>query len=238
MVTLAHAPGRILMASLDRLYATRNADTRLVHHVLDGHYPINPTDSFYAVREACRRHRLVLHDAGRNLGLHHGFNLVWERIRPADEDVVILYDPDSYPLDPGWDMALVTAVTHGRLAVAGLVHPVIEQELVDRAGTEELVDGYLKVALPKRECQLSVCAFSGEFLRHTGGFHEPNAFYGGLEADMWARLDGRRWGYLPQYREDHRLNDLQDWQYREWKRRHAQDGTFPGGFDEFVRGIG
>lgn len=239
VVTLGFAPARILRQGIERLYQTRNKDLPVTHWLVDHHYPIDRETNKRKYSHIAEDYDLRLITPEKNLGLHGGMNWACAQIQPADNDIILMYDPDSYPLDLGWDMAIVRAMEGGGFSVIGTVSPTIETELATRGFTSHIVDGYLEVKQPKVDCQISISGWRWGFVSQVGGFSEPNAHYGGLEADMFQKLRnvGGKMGYVSQYREDFRLHDQHDPAYFQWKRDHAILQTFPGNFSDFIHSL-
>jgi hypothetical protein len=175
-------------------------------------------------------------DSGFDRGLHDGLNFACSQIKPWDDDVIIVYDPDSGPTRQGWDMALVTAITKGGYLIASLGEPRAMKELRAYGYAQKTVDGYLKIWEPVRPVVMSVSAFSYGFVRKQGGFSQPLKYYGGLEAAMWEKMQrhGGRWAYLPEYGEENSLRDQHDREYLSYKWNHGHLLGFPGSFQEYL----
>lgn len=235
VITLGYAPARILSAGIERFYETLSKEVPLNHVVVDHLYPLRHSEIMTAIESGRQRFGYQVLTPSVNMGLHGGLNWACDHIKPAPEDIVVIYDPDSYPLDSGWLQAFVVAIKNGGLSIAGIVNKGILNELKTRTARSYLVDGYLEIIEPKVAGMLSVCGWRWDFVQAAGGFQEPNAHYGGLEAAMWARLGGRKWGYLPQYREDSEIiHCQQDDDYMHWKWRHSQRMDWQGTFESYI----
>ncbi len=234
VLTLGHAPARTIRAGLARFYETHHPQLPITHWLVDHHYPLRHAETRLAIDSAALAYGAVVLDPGRNLGLHGGANWAFTQMGIKSGDILIMYDPDSYPLQFGWDAALMTAITQGGLSVACLSLIEATRHELDTRGFTRRQVGPLEIDEPKVPCMMSVTALQWDFIAAAGGFQEPNACYGGLEGFLWSKLAGRRWGYLTGYQEDQRVHRDQDPEYRAWKVAHAHTGAWPGDFPSFL----
>lgn len=230
----------IVRESLAQYEATKSGNVQYRHILVDQHYPLpNKQENRAKLRQLGPQYEVL--DPGRNLGLHHGFNWACSQLPLKDDDILIGYDPDSYPVTPGWDMALVTAIAHGgNVAWASLMNPISRRELDERGFTPRRI-GHIHTLETHRPCVNSICAWRWDFLRKAGGLKEPTAFYGGLECAMWKALNDQKqkWVYLLEWHEKSYFFDKQDMVYRDYKWHHAHTGQWPGDFESYLhhRGI-
>lgn len=236
VITMCFNRPDIIMESLAQCRATIG-DIDYRHILIDNYYPLpNKADNH---RTLCKLHGTAKYevlDAGRNLGLHGGFNWACAQLPLKDDDIVIGYDPDSYPVTNGWGMALITAIKFGgNVAWASLMNPISRRELTERGFTPRKIN-QLVVWETHKPCVNSICAWPWEFLRRAGGLKEPNAFYGGLECALWADVNhqNKKWVYIDGYWEESRYMEKQDAHYRDYKWHHAHTGKWPGDFDSYL----
>lgn len=238
-VTLAYAPSLILRAGIGQLYRTREMDDW--HLIIDQHWPLDQDNVGHAIRELRIRHKISYIDPGKNLGYHGGFNAAMQFFGDImrDEDAIVCYDPDSWPEQRGWDRAIFDVMrTRPQVATCGIMGPIGHREVRERGYTEYPYDysgaGYWR---PKQAIIASLQAWRVGFIRSICGFHEPNPFYGGIEAEMWAHLErkGLQWAVLPKFSDSDRLRQQKDPQYREWQWAHAHLKNFHGDFGEFLQ---
>ena len=202
--------------------------SRSMHVILDQHYPLNSR----RIRQADFPQATIL-DAGRNLGLHEGYNYVFDQIKPNPEDIIIGYSGDSLP-----------PVSYTRDIFRALELPdvvwatcTVDQNLreLDERGYGRVAEG---VWLAKAPCTNTVCAWRYGWLESVGGLSEPCKYYGHLESHMWAKLKqtGERWAFLPRCRlkQDPSFPD-HDELYTLWKYHHAHKRDFDGDFKEFLQ---
>lgn len=232
-ITLGFTPSRILKESLRNFYATRCL--QFEHIFLDNHYPINKEQNQLECMELCEEYGLTYIDAGKNLGLHHGFNYALKEIGFKKDDIVIAFDADSYPTIPMWDLALWDTLQDPEIAWSSLMNPRSMGDLKSK--------GYETRTIENREIWIahnavvnSVCAFRGDFLTSTEGLHEPNDWYGHLETDMFGRLQtlGLRWGFVNGYGESDHLRDMHDRDYVVYKWCLAHHRSWSGDFESWL----
>lgn len=233
VTTLGFAPARVLRHGLSRFYDTCDKYLPKTHYFLDQHYPMNREINRIEYQQLCKEYGLVYLDGGFDRGLHEGFNWLMSQAAPQAGDVVIGYDPDSGPIQSGWDRALVDTVRAG-YSIVSLMDPRARIELAERGFFAGFTPQGRLVWEPRSPCCAGVTAFSGEFIQRVGPFKEENPFYGGLEIFLWDR-QGRRWGYLPEFDEECSGRNLADPEYTAWKWEHAHFKSFKGSFQEFLR---
>ncbi len=233
---MAFMPERMVRRSLAAHAATKNPAFKYPHYMLDQHYPIDKAANRAALRRLASEYGLEVLDAGRNLGLHDGFNWALREIAPHDDDIVIAYDPDSMPTALGWDLALVRALegSSGMNVWASLMNPRSLLDLEERGFTRGQVDGYLETWATKESVTNSVCAWRVGWLRSVGFLQEARPWYGHLESTMFNKLGGKRWVFLPQWGESDQLRDDHDIQYIHYKWAHAHLKSWDGDFESWL----
>jgi hypothetical protein len=236
-LSLGFAPARLVDLSLTAYRKTRNPDLPYEHVLLDQHYPVDKEANRQAVRQLCDLYDVEVLDAGRNLGLHEGFNWALRQLRLQPQDIVIAYDLDSLPLTPGWDMALVRAIAGdetGKIVWASLLNPRSEADLRARGFDRRQIDGYLELWVTKTAVTNSICAWRYGWLQSVGFLQEPRAFYGHLEAAMFSRLGDRQWAFLPGWTESDELRNQHDRAYVVYKWCHSHLNSWPGDFESWL----
>lgn len=177
-------------------------------------------------------------DPGRDLGLHMGLNWVLLKIGPKPGDVIITYDPDSQPETPGFDHALAETVQSGEYEIASSFTIHSEREFQERGYLEKTCRGR-RVFIPNTGMMIGNTAWSCDFLKRVGGFKEPNAYYGGIEAAMTQELrkTGGQWAFLPDVKEGWLDRSYHDTEYTNWKVDHAAQ-KFKGSFADYLSKLG
>jgi len=244
-ITLAFCNPGILDISLRQFHSTRNLDLKLGgHFIVDQCYPMHRPEVDRTLRTLAADLPITILRPGRNLGLHNGFNWAMGQIGSiGNNDIVIGYDGDSLPIHQGWDMALVRAIegrrsgmnSHEAVVWSTLGNPRSLSDIEDRGYDEAVADGYLRMRLARTAVTNSVCAWRYGWLKAVGFLAEPRAFYGHLEAEMWARLrNSERWAILPDYRESDELRNLHDREYVAYKWFHSHTDTWRGDFESYL----
>lgn len=241
-VTLAYAPARTLRAGIDRYYDTIDPGAHFHHLVVNQHYPLNPNPvegELYTLRAEYDFDRI---DPGKNLGYHHGFNYAMQWLDNHfglhDDDAILCYDPDSWPVERGWNKAIKWAMEmFPEIGTCGILGPVAREEIVQRGYCHtNPPEAFRSVWFSNQPIIASLQAWRVGFLRKAGGFQEPCKYYGGIEAAMWPHLErqGLKWAVVPDFHDlDHLWAD-KDIEYRAWQWAHAHSKIFQGDFEEFL----
>lgn len=234
-ITLGYVPSRIWKQSADRYVESRHGGLTYEHIFLDQHYPLNKKTNAQELREINEQHNIKTLDAGKNLGLHEGFNYCLKQIPLKSEDVVIGYDPDSYPVTPGWDMALITAMLDKKIGWASLMAPWLDEPMKTRSIKKRFVN-QVEVWIQPDPIMNSICSWQADYLLKVGGLYEKLHWYGGLEVWQWESLvkNNLQWAFLPGWREDHRLHWQQDELYKVWKWRYAAEHQTQDDFETWL----
>jgi len=227
VVTLGFMNWRIISESFKQLYATKTAEWK--HLVLDQHYPLNEKENRDNLKAICKDYGAELFDAGKNLGLHNGVNYLLSKAKGSE--IVIGYDPDSFPNRIGWDTAL-TKVINPTVVWSTLGNPRSLVELKARGYEERVVDN-ITLWRTKRAVVNSVCAWYIPWLDEVG-LTEPRAFYGLLEMEMFDKLRGKEWVFLPEYTESDHLRLHHDKDYVLYKWAHAILKVWDGDFKTWL----
>lgn len=217
------------------MYSTIGGHLDIQHHVLYQHYPLYKNENYEKLIVLKKRFGFHLHDAGKNLGLHNGINFVINQLSLKNDQVVIGFDPDSFPLGKGWDMALVRAIlgSGGKNVWSSLANPRSKQELQERGFKKVIIDGHLETWETKTPVVNSICAWSVDWLKKVG-LTEPRPYYGHLETEMYSKLGDKKWTFVPGWSESDHLRDLHDREYVLFKWAHAHLKSWDGDFKDFI----
>lgn len=227
-VTLCYNKPEIIELSVKRFHETKHGGLPLVHLLVDQHYPLpDKAATSEEIKRIARENGCEYMNPGKNLGLHHGLNWALQTYGMQDDDIVIGYDGDSYPIESGWDCALVTAMINDPRAVwASLYGKNTPGELGQRGYTKRM-SGHIEVHETHTPAVNSICAWKGWWIKKAGWFNEPRPMYGGLEVCLWPQVKryGYAWVYLPGWTEDERLkfDPGEDYKYKIWKWKHAHE---------------
>jgi len=238
-IAMAFMNYRIIAKSLAAFQDTRNValENKLV--ILNQHYPLNYDENQIVLKELAKQHNAILIDAKKNLGLHGGFNFAMNHLKLKDGDIVIGYDPDSLPLQYGWDMALVRAIQGDpkqRVVWASLMNPRSLSDIKERGYDVRKADGYIELWITRQAVVNSICAWSYRWLKEVGFLNEHRPFYGHLEGAMWGAMDNRKydWAFLPGWTESDCLRDMHDRDYVIYKCCHSHLKSWDGDFKSWL----
>lgn len=232
-ITLGFCPARILKESFKNYYKTTSVASK--HIFYEQHYPINKEENQKELKEICDWYGVEYIQATKNYGLHVGFNNVLMLLNIQPEDMIIAFDPDSYPLEGNWDSALLLPLFDKRIGWTSLMNPRSKKEMQERGYTEEFILGH-PIWITHNAVVNSVCAFPGSFLLATNGLHENKPFYGHLETPMFTKLKALNleWAFTRDFNESDHLRDLHDRDYVVYKWVHAHLGAWDGDFQSWL----
>ncbi len=244
-VSMVYCNARVFAAGMEALHRTVDMKAMDAHHTLMWqHYPLNGAATMKALQEYGASNpapHVRLLDAGRNLGLHDGLQYMVDQIAPADDDVVIGFDPDENPLRVGWANAMVDVFkadpTCGWISL--MSPPARDYMAQHGCNNKEVAGHYLQV--PGYSLINTLCAWTGRAIKAMGKFTEPHAYYGGFEGDMMPKtMAAGYWiGWLRDF-EVAPLHNLADPEYQLYKRHHVgfAQPLFPGSFADWITSRG
>lgn len=227
ILTISYHKEEIARKSYEQLKLTTQ-DEPMPVLVLDNHYPLNKDKSF--VRNLCEEMGFLYFSAGKNIGLHEGYNYLRKF---AASDAFIIYDGDSFPVTNGWNSALLNLI-QDKATVWASLHNKHSYAEMDVSGFEKAsIEGY-NCRLPRKAVVNSICAFKTEWVRSVGGFSEPNEFYGGFESAMFNKMNHfvEKWAFLDDFSEIS-IEAEADSIYTEYKWKHAHLGMKMS-FEQYV----
>lgn len=235
-VSVVHMEPEIAAMSLMRLKRTGGVEpdrTVIVSH----HWPINPRnfdDCVHGLAGIFESTKIVRPE--KNLGGHGGFTFGLEHIDFDDDDLILGYDPDSYPREWNWLRAMIDVMIAD--STMGYVSLMSEWIQGNRDWRIEDIGGR-RVAFHPVPDMFNVTIWRGKMLRQGMMAERENPWYGNVETAMarHAEFVGMRWGYMRDFLEDycpiphHPL-------YVEWKKRAGGARSYSGNFDEYVKEFG
>ncbi len=256
---------RVFKAGMEALHRTVDfAKLGCTHTLLWQHYPLNGEATKRAVLDyvqpglpddtiavATGEGLKAYFDNGYNMGLHDGLQFLVDRLNPADDDVVIGFDPDENPLRAGWAkvMAEIMAADPKCGWLSLMSPPALDYMQRHGHDTRKIVcapngvfnqEAY-EVWIPGYSLINTVCAWRGNALKAMGKFNEPHAFYGGFEGAMMPpTMAAGFWiGWLKDYGVAP-LHDLHDAEYSLYKPHHVgfKQPMFPGSFADWLTSRG
>lgn len=225
----------IMVESLEHMKTTLGKHREL--WVLDQHWPLSKQKTHDRMVNVFGHGMDDVHllDAGKNLGLHHGYNYIFEKAGLTDGDLVLCVDPDTWLETPCWDMAMERVLQHPNIPWVCTMNAGVETE--QNVGWQHAIIDGVSIMAPQRPCIQSICGFKYSWIKRIGGFNEPSAFYGGLECFLWSQLmQGEHVAYLPDFRDDFfHFGPRGIAQYNEYKIAHAHKGSWKGDFESFLK---
>lgn len=219
VITLGFNPVEMMRASFKRLDETIGlTEKEYMHVIVDQHYPRGREQILGFFEERKKKSNTIILDPGSNFGIARGVNFALSFTGIQPDDNFIFYDPDTFPVESGWGIAMEDVLEDKKVGWVSLFNRVTERETVERGYHNRVTNGR-RVRQTKAAVVNSVCAMPGRFLIASHGVHEPNPYYGGFEISMWEKLQEQRleWVFLRDFTEGHRPNDLIDQDYIEYK---------------------
>lgn len=240
VLTMAHNSARVMMPSLERCYETATIKDKWQHVILDAHYPIDRPAVEHFLAEYKQRGAIIL-DAGKNMGLHKNWNWMCEQLPLQPEDILIGLDPDSWPVQTGWDAALVQALQNWKETKIPWVS--VMSDVVHHLHNAQFKMGALNGLTIRQPvghpCWMqSICAFVWEPLKAIGNFDEPFEYFGDLEKTIHPKYLalGYDMAWLEDFWDEPRKFDGQeDREYFEFKMDTAMRGTYNGDFETYIK---
>lgn len=229
VVTLTHTDLSLLESSLKSFYETATGGYE--HILLDHHWPIDYWAHRHAILRLAEKYGCKVMSNYENVGGHGGLNWVMRNLPLADDDLVMNFDGDSFPVNPGWDVAMTKAMSDHRF---GYVSLFIDVDLNCKHWPEEPSTSGIKMVRAGTGIEMiNISMFRYSFLKEVGLLQAQYKYYGQVEAPMMALLQqrGLKHGYLADFKEVGRAyhpNQV----YTDWKRDHVS-GIFPGNFREY-----
>lgn len=230
-VSTCHMEPEIIAMSLARLRRTGGMIPDR-HIIVSHHWPIDPHGFHDLVVDIAKICKGEVVQPERQLGGHFGFNFGLGHLELKDDDLVLGYDPDSYPAKRGWLKAMVEVMQDDpRLGYVSLMSEWIQG---NRDWRLEMIGGH-RVAFHPIQDMFNITVFRASVLKKGLLAEEKNPYYGNVETGMKRHVDGlgMRWGYMRDWLED-RCPIKHHPIYEEWKKKAGGEGTYKGNFDQYV----
>lgn len=239
LITLGYVPNKLFKHTAKRLCDSLSGKWDIERYFVAKPYPKDTEENFELNLHTCRKYGYEYLHRDVDLGAAQDLNKTLDLLKLKPEDLVILYDHDIYPIDDNWDDAAISVLYgNSRVDWVSLWNPASDNEFGERGGKATTIAGYSVIrAITPMLCMCSV--IRGSLLLHTGGLLQPCPYYGGVEIAMWrAFIERDSWKvFLPHYKEDQRLKEYEDQEYRDWKRAHTfgENGKFfKGTFAQYL----
>lgn len=229
----------VIRESLTQYYKTKSPVTEVTHVLVNHHWPISSAKFEQEIAEISKEFGCILLDPGKNLGLARGYNWAVSQMKVPDDALVVGYDPDSYPMTPGWDWAALEVMNAvPSIGWVSLMHVHANTELYERrkGDASRFIKG-IQITPINAACMNSVCGIRGAFFNHHGGFQEVNPLYGGLEVHTYPKVKeaGYEWVFLNNYAESEHFTGKIHKDYVKWKWDTAHLGQPQIDFGEWLK---
>jgi hypothetical protein len=232
-VSIAYMMPETIASSVARFFETAG-EAPLKWILVDNHWPMygqpDKTKSTYPVYSLARLMNADRVTPEKNLGGHGGLSFGLKALDFADDDLILNYDLDSWPVTQGWLSAMIEVMeADSSLGFVALLDNRCES---GKDWKFETIGGH-KVAFLNHPDMWNVTLFRGKMLRD--GMVADSKYYGFVETAMARRLQEKelRMGRMYDFREDpHPIPHPHH--YHHYKREHAE-GHFPGSFEEYLK---
>jgi hypothetical protein len=91
-----------------------------IHALVDNEYPLNKEEYKKTIKRLCDKYNCTLLEPKRNLGLKQGGVWVLDQIKFKEDDKIMFYDSNTYPLTKNFDKALFDIID-GKNIIASLL---------------------------------------------------------------------------------------------------------------------
>ncbi len=233
VATLGYCKAITWREGLKNVLSMKSPDTIWDHYFVYHYYPEDMENNKQKLKQIADDNGIKWVFPEKNLGLHEGMNWVMNNYLQNAEFLMYL-DPDTSVDQFGWDLALMKVLEDPSVGWASLKCCITDEELKTRKHHREIIKGFECVIL-EEPYMLDCGIFRMDWVRDQGGFSEPAAFYGGIEASMFEKIQktGLKIAVLEHYYTNQSLKRFESPVFREWKFAHS-DGKFTGNFDEYL----
>ena len=241
-ITLLYNRPAIVQEAIGQYYKTRGLGGEGFQHVfVQHHYPFDKKRTREETKKVCEGVGGLYLDPGKNLGLHDGFNWAMAQLPIEDHHYVIMYDGDNFPVNPGWDDALVRTLFYDeKLTWTTLWNPEIKNTHGRLRWERRTIVDHIRVWTPSAPYVKTVSAWKAGRLKEIGGFSEPTGYWGHLESAMHNKIRPRGWldAFLPDYYESSAPSHRIDPEYHAWKVAHAHTFKVKVDLEQWLRDTG
>lgn len=228
-VTLSHCLPEVISHGLSKARRTMGSFDKIDQWiVVDHHWPLQKELTSKIITQAA----LIVHGSiikpEKNLGGVGGFNFAFSQLDIRDDDLILIYDPDSNPITHDWFTAMIDVMRED--TSIPYLSLMFRCHLNNRQWMIKEVAGH-RVASDHNPDAINVTLFRGSVVKN--GLPGSEKMWGGLEAALF-RLN-QKGSYLIDVIEDS-CPIAHPPEYGRWKGQHDQN-HFAGNFDEYVRFI-
>ena len=123
--TISYNNPKVLKESIDKYYELCY-DKPDYHFVLNNNYPLHLEEQKEVFDYISKEYGCIVYNSGKNLGLKQGsmylFNEVGKFHNFKDEDIIIVYDSNSYPITKNFDKALTDVFKNPEIGICSLTN--------------------------------------------------------------------------------------------------------------------
>jgi GT2 family glycosyltransferase len=230
VITVCHCEPATLAMSLAQALRTMGQVEIKTWILLDNVWPIEHDNAAQCIKSIARMVDGSVISVPKNLGGHGGFNFAFHQLNADLQDLILWYDPDSYPITQGWLKAMKDVMdVDGNIATLSLW----PENIGGKDWNEFTIAGHKVRTYPHAE-MFSITMWRASFIGK-GGVAAEYRWYGQIEAPAFRKAQGLRMrnAYLADFKEKHCPLPHPE-SYSKWKQSHL-NRTFNGNFDEWLR---
>lgn len=236
IITLGYCRVDMWQKCLDHLLATKSPETEWNYHFVYHYYPIDMENNYKELKEIAEKYNLKFIQPEKNLGGCEGWNWAWKNYL-YDSPFIISIDPDSWPMQNGWDLALWQVAQDPRIGWAACKNIIASNnELAHRRHVDMKINNIDVHICDTPMMMAGVNILKMDWIRALGGQKQGNPFYGGVELCLWPYLikANYRLALLKDFYDSTELQSSHDPLYIEWKVSHAFRG-YRKNFDDYLK---
>lgn len=242
IITLGFCNAKTLELGFQRLEETSTVPKESTRRIfLDQHYPLDRENNIKKITELCAKHNFEMYDSLMDRGLHKGFNYLTSMLPLEDDDLILLYDPDTYVDRRGFDSAMANVLnSDSEIQYVSSWHNPIEATHGNRVRghfrkSSMEFDYFVPDIGPEWE-MMSLSMHRWSFIKSIGGFKQPREYYGFLEQHFWDSVCamGKRMAFVRGFdNENPFMDQISDPEYHVYKLAHSAN-QFKGSFAEWL----
>jgi hypothetical protein len=105
-LTVCYNNFTVIEKSIDRYYELCYYKPD-IHFILDNEYPLNKDRLKETLKKISHKYDCLILEPNKNLGIKNGTNWALDQISLSDNDKIIIYDSNAYPITKHFDKALI-----------------------------------------------------------------------------------------------------------------------------------
>lgn len=237
MITVGHCNWKTWEGCCKNLYAIKSPEIEIEHYFVYHYYPIDEANNRVQLERITKEYGLIWLDPKKNIGAVNAFNWALDNYVHA-QDFIFGFDPDTQPLEKGWDLALYNVISDPKIGWAALSCEATPNEVKERSKmVRETKINDISVYLCDTPMMISTGVMKMDFIKYAGGVLPKHNIYGGTEVFMWSYMKalGLDLAILKDYHDISEIkNATTDPIYHVWKTKHGHQ-AYPHNFDVFLK---